>query len=270
MVGIPNDRMVRLTLLDAADEDAPQAAGEPLLFKTTRERTSGFLLRWHAYEAGGADSPGGPQSRVLIDIVDPDTRVAYHRIEHRFANGVRFKLLDAAPLPGRNPTAMLYEPGSSAVLPLLAAEGVAPPGKTKPVQMHLLAEISHVRPGEVSAIPLFQMPPASGYQAPATTEPTVDVTRTFPLRHQLAGSVAEQLRQILQGRPGHDARQSANDQEIIVTASPDVMKRVQSFIAVVDWPDTLQDRYRRLGPGRFPDGTRQWLNWILQPLENDM
>jgi hypothetical protein len=105
---------------------------------------------------------------------------------------------------------------------------------------------------EVKAAPLFQMPPATGFQPPASKEPSARETRTFSLRHKLARNLVEQLRQLLQGRPGQEARASPDDQEITVTAPPEVMTRVQTFITATDWPDTL-DRgknfeYPRLNP----------------------
>lgn len=33
--------------------------------------------------------------------------------------------------------------------------------------------------------------------------------------------------------------------------------------------ECLQERYRRLQTRHSPDGTQQWLNWIIQPLEGD-
>ena len=65
------------------------------------------------------------------------------------------------------------------------------------------------------------------------------VTRTFPQRHKLARNVVEQLRQLLQRRPGQEDRASDDDYEVLVTAPPEVMTRVQTFIKVTDWPDTI-------------------------------
>jgi hypothetical protein len=66
------------------------------------------------------------------------------------------------------------------------------------------------------------------------------VTNTFILRHVLASNMAEDLGQILHGRPGHEAVPSADNRQIIVTASPEVMNRVQSFIITTDWPDAIE------------------------------
>jgi hypothetical protein len=65
------------------------------------------------------------------------------------------------------------------------------------------------------------------------------VTRTFPLRFKLASEMAEDLRQILLGRSGNEAKPSANNREITVTTSAETMKRIQTFITVMDWPDGI-------------------------------
>ncbi|MGD9747251.1 MAG: protein kinase [Verrucomicrobiales bacterium] len=229
---VPNDRTVKLNLRAETTDGIPQPVDESLIyFKTTRDRTSGFLLRWHAY--GG----GEQLSRVLLDLVDSDTGVTYHRFEHGFGTGVRFRILETSPLPDKNPSVMLLEPGQSSVLPLLAAEKIVPPGAATTSQWRLLADVSHVKADEVNAIPLFQMPPGTGFQAPAPK--TASETRTFPLRHKLARNVESEMRRLLLGRPGHEARPSADDKEITVTATPEMMQRVQTFLTVTDWPDTL-------------------------------
>ncbi|MEQ2007152.1 MAG: protein kinase [Limisphaerales bacterium] len=67
-------------------------------------------------------------------------------------------------------------------------------------------------------------------------------TRTFPLRHKLASDMADDLRQILVGRPGHEAKPSADNQQVVITAPPDVLARAQTFITVTDWPDALRNQ----------------------------
>jgi len=66
------------------------------------------------------------------------------------------------------------------------------------------------------------------------------VTNTFSLRHVLASKMAKDLRQILHGRPGHEAVHSADNRKIIVTAPPKVMERVRSIIVTTDWPDAIE------------------------------
>jgi hypothetical protein len=65
------------------------------------------------------------------------------------------------------------------------------------------------------------------------------ITRSFPLRHRLASEMADDLRQILLNKPGQKAKPSADNQEILVTAPPEVLARAQTFITVNDWPDPI-------------------------------
>jgi len=72
-----------------------------------------------------------------------------------------------------------------------------------------------------------------------STEKPASVTRSFPLRFKLASDMADDLRQILSGRPDQEAKPSANNREVSVTAPPDMIARVQTFITVMDWPDNI-------------------------------
>jgi WD40 repeat protein len=84
---------------------------------------------------------------------------------------------------------------------------------------------------------------AEGSPAKSTTEAPArksdSVSRQFPLRFKLASDMMDDLRQILLGRPGHESKPSADNQEILVIAPPDVMSRVQTFISVMDWPEEI-------------------------------
>ncbi|HEV3340250.1 MAG TPA: protein kinase [Pirellulales bacterium] len=68
------------------------------------------------------------------------------------------------------------------------------------------------------------------------------VPRNFSLRFKLASEMADDLRQILLGRPGQESKPSADNQTIVVTAPPEVLNRVQTFITVMDWPDPITRR----------------------------
>jgi len=70
-------------------------------------------------------------------------------------------------------------------------------------------------------------------------EKSTSATRTFPLRFKLASDMANDLRQILLDHAGQEAKPSANNREIAVTAPADVMNRMQTFITVMDWPDNI-------------------------------
>ncbi|HVX13499.1 MAG TPA: PQQ-binding-like beta-propeller repeat protein [Pirellulales bacterium] len=65
------------------------------------------------------------------------------------------------------------------------------------------------------------------------------IVRGFRLRFRLASEMAEDLQQILSKKAGHVAQASADNQEIVVTAPADVMKRVETFVTILDWPDGI-------------------------------
>ena len=73
--------------------------------------------------------------------------------------------------------------------------------------------------------------------APQT--PAANETATFTLRHMLARNMEVALRQVFRDRADCQAKATSDDRSIIVTAPPEVMTRVRTFIAVNDATDTL-------------------------------
>lgn len=66
-------------------------------------------------------------------------------------------------------------------------------------------------------------------------------TRTFPLHHTFASDIiAGGLGAIIRDGAGHEARPTPDNQQIMVTAPGDIMKRAQTFITVMDWTDAMQ------------------------------
>lgn len=66
-------------------------------------------------------------------------------------------------------------------------------------------------------------------------------TRTFPLHHTFASDIiAGGLWAIIRPGSGHEARVTTDNQQIIVTAPGDIMKRAQTFITVMDWTDAIR------------------------------
>ncbi|MBS0261777.1 MAG: hypothetical protein JSS02_07455 [Planctomycetes bacterium] len=88
---------------------------------------------------------------------------------------------------------------------------------------------------------------ATPFIAPATTQPDTNpttpqpasISRPFKLRFKLASDIVQDLRPILLDRPGHEARPSADNQEVLVLAPPAVMNRVETLINVLDQPDPI-------------------------------
>jgi beta-lactamase regulating signal transducer with metallopeptidase domain/type II secretory pathway component GspD/PulD (secretin) len=73
----------------------------------------------------------------------------------------------------------------------------------------------------------------------SATPPQTNASRTFSLRYMLANEMADDLRQILLGRFGMEARPAPDNMELTVTAPPDVLNRVSTFFAVADWPNRI-------------------------------
>jgi len=77
---------------------------------------------------------------------------------------------------------------------------------------------------------------------PFATSVEGNASKTFLLRHMLASEMADDLRQILLGRFGMEARPAPDNMQLTVTAPPDVLNRVSTFVTVADWP-------KRIAPG---------------------
>ncbi|MCI0537500.1 MAG: protein kinase [Verrucomicrobiales bacterium] len=120
---------------------------------------------------------------------------------------------------------------------------VVPQGKTieERIQIKLTREQLPLSEAEESPLRdrLAQYERAFAAQTAAGANQAVAFTRTFSLRHMLASDMVDQLPQILRGHPGHEAKPSADNQEVLVAAPPDVMTRVQTFITATDWPDKI-------------------------------
>lgn len=66
-------------------------------------------------------------------------------------------------------------------------------------------------------------------------------TRTFSLHHTFASDIISGgLDAIIRDGSGHEARATTDNQQIMVRAPGDIMKRAQNFITVTDWTDALQ------------------------------
>ncbi len=74
---------------------------------------------------------------------------------------------------------------------------------------------------------------------PPAGPPQTNAPRTFSLRHIQASEMADGLRQILLGRFGMEARPAPDNIQLTVTAPPDVLNRVTTFVAVNDWPERI-------------------------------
>jgi hypothetical protein len=71
-----------------------------------------------------------------------------------------------------------------------------------------------------------------------------DSIRTFTLRYTSARTIKDNLQLVLHGRAGTSASASADNGSLTVTAPPDVLNRVATFIVVEDWPNAAKDSPR--------------------------
>jgi serine/threonine protein kinase/WD40 repeat protein len=96
------------------------------------------------------------------------------------------------------------------------------------------------RRGFVEVWSIEGKPPGDKKTSESNSSQSPAKVSTFPLRFKLASAMADDLRQILLGRPGNEAKPSKSNQEIIVTAPLEVMNRARTFITVMDWPDRIE------------------------------
>jgi len=73
----------------------------------------------------------------------------------------------------------------------------------------------------------------------SATPPQTNASKTFSLRHMLASEMADDLRRILLGRFGMEARPAPDNAQLTVTAPPDILNRVDTFVTVTDWPNRI-------------------------------
>jgi len=157
-INLPADSLVRLTLDQSANDGPKTRLGEELVFKTAPDRATGFVLRWHAYPA----QQGKFGNRWLLDLVDPDTGVIFHRIENSFIKPVELASPDVPPIPHISTARQLAESGTWIPFHLLHAEESTAAGAALTAWWDVFATVAH--PGD-GPVPAFQMPPASGFQA---------------------------------------------------------------------------------------------------------
>ena len=167
-VVMPGDVALRVGLLLADKGGNKTRLGEDLIFKTASDRATGFVLRWHAY----GDKHPQQANGVLLDLVAADTGVIFHRFEHGFGNGVRLISPDHLPLPEKNKSHILAEPGSYAPFQLLRAEQPGAPGAAITDWWDLQAVVEFISPTEKGVVPAFQLPSLAGRPTPsAGTKP---------------------------------------------------------------------------------------------------
>jgi len=151
---VPGNALVGVRL-DQSSQDGPKTElGERLLFKTAANRATGFILRWHAYPA----QQGKFGNRWILDWVDPDTGVIFHRTQNSFIKPVKLTSPAVPPLPLVSAATQLTEPATSVPFRLLRAEESTVRGVAPTAWWDVFAEVELVRPGPDAPKPAFQLP----------------------------------------------------------------------------------------------------------------
>lgn len=208
-INLPADALVRLTLDQSANDGPKTLLGEELVFKAAPDRATGFVLRWHAYPA----QQGKFGNQWILDLVDPDTGVIFHRIENRFAMPAKLTSPDVLPLPHISAARQLAASGTWIPLRLLHAEESTAPGAALTAWWDVFATIAH--PGD-RPVPTFQMSPAAGFQAPVEKPKPQSASGTFPPSHQSARNMVADASFATHPEPQYDAtRRQASNPELL-------------------------------------------------------
>lgn len=253
----PADALVRLTLDQSANDGPKTRLGEELVFKTAPDRATGFVLRWHAYPA--------PQGKFgnpwILDLVDPDTGVIFHRVEHRFALPVKLTSPEVPPLPRIGAAGQMTESGARTPFRLLHAEESAAPGAASVAWWDVFATVEHSvdRPE-----PAFQMKSASDIRDPMETPKPRSASGTHPPPGQSARHMAPDAHPATNSEPPRDAtRREASISELL-KQPPDPIHDPETGFVIVWSPagappvrieasnDTIRawQRHRRMPTGR--------------------
>jgi hypothetical protein len=161
-VVVGGDMMVRVRLLMADKDGNKQPLDEEIIFKTAKDRATGFVLRWHAY----GDKNPQHANDVIVHLVDPDTGVILHRMEGGFGSGLRLTSPDNLPLPAKNKSHLLARPGVHTSFHLIRAETPAAPGAPITDWRDLHAEVTLINRAKERPVPAFQMPTLAPKTAP--------------------------------------------------------------------------------------------------------
>ena len=151
---LPADARVRVRLAQAGKDGRKTSLDGDVVFKTALDRATGIILRWRAYPA----QQGKFGNQWSLDLVDPDTGVVFHRVEHSFAVPVSVTSSDVLPLPSRPAPIQLVDPGSGMFAHLLHATRITAPGAAITDWWDVSAEVTLISPSDGNAVPAFQLP----------------------------------------------------------------------------------------------------------------
>ncbi|MCY2963142.1 MAG: serine/threonine-protein kinase [Planctomycetota bacterium] len=171
-VVVPSNTIVRVTPRSATKGQARVASPNVLTFQTATDRATGFLLRWQVYSPRQSDVFPTPVvgERLILDFIDPETKVIFHRIERNLMVGMVSLSPETTPLPDRYAPLVLSEPRSSSELHLLHMSMVAPDGVTETYWMDDYLNVENLgerAPGVTPAFRLAQLRGTAGPTIPA-------------------------------------------------------------------------------------------------------
>jgi serine/threonine protein kinase len=151
---LPKDAPVRLRVYRSNDRGSKVQSGEDLLFQTAPDRDTGFLVRFHAYPP----ERGLFANRWILDLVDPDSGVIFHRVDARLGFLAKLDSPACHPLPETNAPVGLGVPGSQARIHLLHGEEIGQVATAIPNIEDIHAELEFLKAG---GQPAFRIPASS-------------------------------------------------------------------------------------------------------------
>ncbi len=108
-VVVPQESRVALELYEEINDGDRQRLGGKFVFKTAIGSGLGVVLRWQGYGPDHSTHAG----QWILDLVDPQNNVTFHRITARYAEPMRLTPLEGAPLsPGQRTPTTLERHGS--------------------------------------------------------------------------------------------------------------------------------------------------------------
>jgi serine/threonine protein kinase len=153
---LPGGAVAKIVMLQAGRDGDNQLLGgdDSLIFKTAADRASGFVLRWRAF---------GPEHPLLanqwmLDLVDTDTGVIFHRFQNGFTGPVTITSPDYRPLPEKSKPYIHSNVGSWTFISMLHAERVNAPNTAATDWWDIKAQVQFADSSKNGVVPAFQLP----------------------------------------------------------------------------------------------------------------
>ncbi len=157
-VVVPQESRRALELYEQINDGDRGRIGGKFVFKTAIGSGLGVLLRWRGYGPHHPTHPG----QWMLDLVDPQNGVAFHRLTARYAEPMKLTPLEGAPPdPGAPTPTVLERDGSHAFGRLLQAERPSAPGEPARTWSQVQAFVTYIARIQAGDPALFQLPPSS-------------------------------------------------------------------------------------------------------------